>query len=50
MIYIIPPLFEDMGKMGLTGVWASMTISDVLGAALAFVLMLMQRKVFRSEE
>ena len=50
MIYIIPPLFEDMGKMGLTGVWASMTISDVLGAALAFVLMLTQRKVFRSEE
>ena len=48
MIYIIPPLFEDMGKMGLTGVWASMTISDVLGAALAFVLMLTQRKVFRS--
>ncbi len=50
MIYIIPPLFEDMGKMGLTGVWASMTISDVLGAVLAFVLMLTQRKVFRSEE
>ncbi|MBP5797555.1 MAG: MATE family efflux transporter [Bacteroidales bacterium] len=50
MIYIIPPLFEDMGYHGLTGVWASMTISDVLGAVLAFVLMLTQRKVFRSEE
>lgn len=48
MIYVIPPLFEDMGKMGLTGVWASMTISDVLGAVLAFVLMLTQKKVFRS--
>lgn len=49
MIYIIPPLFEDMGYKGLTGVWASMTISDVLGAALAFFLMLSQRKVFRNE-
>lgn len=46
MIYIVPPLFVDMGYHGLTGVWASMTISDVLGAALAFVLMLTQRKVF----
>ena len=50
MIYIIPPLFENMGYQGLTGVWASMTISDVLGAVLAFVLMLTQRKVFRSGE
>ena len=50
MIYIIPPLFEKTGYAGLTGVWASLTISDVLGAALAFVLMLSQRKVFRSKE
>ena len=50
MIYLIPPLFENMGYQGLTGVWASLTISDVLGAALAFVLMLSQRKVFRTEE
>ena len=50
MIYLIPPLFEKMGYQGLTGVWASMTISDVLGAALAFVLMLSQRKVFRSQQ
>ena len=48
MIYIIPPLFQNMGYEGLTGVWASLTISDVLGAALAFVLMLSQRKVFRN--
>lgn len=47
MIYIVPPIFENMGKMGLTGVWASMTISDILGAVLAFVLMLSQRKVFK---
>ena len=50
MIYLIPPLFENMGYQGLTGVWASLTISDVLGAALAFVLMLSQRRVFRAEE
>ena len=47
MIYIIPPIFEDMGISGLTGVWASMTISDILGALLAFLLMLTQRHVFR---
>ena len=46
MIYLIPPLFVNMGYQGLTGVWASLTISDVLGAVLAFVLMLSQRKVF----
>ena len=49
MIYIVPKLFISMGYEGLTGVWASLTISDVLGAALAFCLMLSQRKVFRSE-
>ena len=50
MIYIIPPMFENMGYQGLTGVWASLTISDVLGAVLAFFLMLSQRKVFRHAE
>ncbi len=50
MIYLIPPLFIDAGGSGLTGVWASMTISDVLGAALAFALMLTQRHVFRTVE
>ena len=47
MIYIVPNIFMDMGGSGLTGVWASLTISDVLGALLAFLLMLSQRKVFR---
>ena len=47
MIYIIPNLFISMGCEGLTGVWASLTISDVLGALLAFLLMLSQRKVFK---
>ena len=50
MIYLIPTVFVNMGGSGLTGVWASMTISDVLGALLAFVLMLTQRKVFHSNE
>ena len=48
MIYIVPTLFVDAGGDGLTGVWASITISDVLGAALAFVLMLSQRHVFKA--
>lgn len=47
MIYLVPNIFMDMGGSGLTGVWASLTISDVLGALLAFLLMLSQRKVFR---
>jgi putative MATE family efflux protein len=50
MIYIVPTLFVDAGGDGLTGVWASMTISDVLGALLAFLLMLTQRHVFRQAE
>lgn len=50
MIYLVPTVFINMGGNGLTGVWASMTISDVMGAILAFLLMLSQRKVFRSPE
>ena len=50
MIYLVPTIFVNMGGSGLTGVWASMTISDVLGALLAFFLMLSQRKVFRQAE
>ena len=47
MIYLIPTLFINMGGNGLTGVWASLTISDALGALLAFMLMLTQRHVFK---
>ena len=50
MIYIIPPIFVNAGGNGLTGVWASMTISDALGALLAFLLMLTQRHVFKPVE
>jgi len=49
MIYVIPTIFVNAGGDGLTGVWASMTISDVLGAALAFFLMLSQRHVFQPD-
>ena len=50
MIYIVPIIFINMGGNGLTGVWASITISDVLGAVLAFLLMLSQRHVFKPAE
>ena len=50
MIYFVPTLFINAGGNGLTGVWASMTISDVLGALLAFLLMLSQRHVFKTAE
>ncbi|MBR0073877.1 MAG: hypothetical protein IJP95_08585, partial [Bacteroidales bacterium] len=46
MMYIVPPVFEGLGLDGLTGVFASCTICDVLGAVLAAVLLYHQRKVF----
>ncbi|MGN1215865.1 MAG: MATE family efflux transporter [Candidatus Cryptobacteroides sp.] len=48
MIYLIPALFVRLGLDGLTGLWVSSTVSDALGALLAFVLMLSQREVFRT--
>jgi len=50
MIYLVPAVFVNMGGNGLTGAWASLTISDFLGAVLAFVLMLSQRHVFKLSE
>ena len=50
MIYVVPTIFIKLGGVGLTGVWASMTISDMLGALLAFLLMLTQRYVFKPAE
>ena len=47
MIYLVPMIFINAGGNGLTGVWASLTISDFLGAVLAFLLMLSQRHVFK---
>lgn len=47
MMFIVPTIFVSLGKDGLTGVWMSCTICDVMGAVLAGVLLWTQRKVFR---
>ena len=47
MCYIVPLIFESMGGDGLHGIWASCTISDVMGAALAAIFLYSQRKVFQ---
>ena len=48
LAYIIPMLFTNNGQAGLTGVWLSCTISDVMGAILAAALLYSQRKIFKS--
>lgn len=47
MMYLVPLIFTGSGNNGLTGVWCSCTVSDVLGTVLAAVLFATQRKVFR---
>ncbi|MBO7133993.1 MAG: MATE family efflux transporter [Bacteroidales bacterium] len=47
MCYLVPCIFEDFGWNGLSGIWASCTISDVLGAALAAIFLYSQRKIFK---
>lgn len=47
LIYIIPHIFENIGHSGLMGVFASCTISDLLGAVLSALLLISQRKIFR---
>lgn len=47
MMYLVPNLFSSHGKDGLIGVWTSCTVSDVMGAVLAAVLLVSQLKVFR---
>ena len=47
LMYVIPAIRVSMGGDGLTGVWVTCTVCDVLGAALAAVLLAMQLKVFR---
>ncbi|MBQ7490063.1 MAG: MATE family efflux transporter [Bacteroidales bacterium] len=44
--FIIPPIFESFGIRGIVGVWSAITISDVMGAALAAFLLYTQRHVF----
>lgn len=46
MSILIPLLFLHLGWTGLNGVWLSLTISDVLGAVLAAILLFCQRHVF----
>lgn len=46
MSIFIPLLFIHLGWNGLNGVWVSLTISDVLGAVLAAILLFTQRHVF----
>ncbi|MBO4752763.1 MAG: MATE family efflux transporter [Bacteroidales bacterium] len=47
MMYIVPYIMVGAGGSGLKGVWVSCTICDVLGAALAAILLVTQLKVFR---
>lgn len=47
MIYIIPPIFEQMGLDGLMGVFFSCTLSDILGAMLAGYLLYTQRHILQ---
>lgn len=47
LMFVIPAIMVNAGGDGLTGVWVTCTICDVLGAALAAGLLISQRKVFR---
>lgn len=45
MLYIVPTVFTGLGWSGLYGVFASCTISDILGAVLAGYLLWTQRHI-----
>ena len=47
MMYLMPVIYMRLGLDSLPGVFCSCTVSDVFGAALALVLLLTQRKVFK---
>ena len=47
LMFLIPLVVIKLGGEGLTGVWITCTICDVLGALLAAILMISQIKVFR---
>lgn len=47
MSYFVPLIFVNLGSNGLTGVWTSCMISDVLGAVLAAILLFTQREIFK---
>ena len=46
MMYLVPAVFKSCGASGLSGVWCSCTVSDLLGAVLAVILLFSQRKIF----
>lgn len=46
LMFIIPAVMVQHGHDGLTGVWQTCTLCDILGAALAALLLMSQRKVF----
>lgn len=46
MSILIPIIYEKAGLLALNGVWISLTISDVLGAVLATMLLITQRNIF----
>jgi len=48
MAFIMPAIFTNMQLDGLTGVWVACTISDVMGAVLATILLISQRKIFHN--
>lgn len=50
LIYLVPMVFTDLGLNGLYGVFASCTISDFLGAALAGYLLWTQRTVVQKKD
>ena len=47
LMFVIPAVRVSMGGDGLTGLWLTCTVCDVLGALLAAGLLLTQLKVFR---
>lgn len=49
MMFVVPLAFISCGGEGLTGVWCSCTVSDVLGAVLAAILLYSQRRIFSGD-
>lgn len=46
LMFLVPLLYISLGVDGLSGVWCSCTISDLMGATLSGLLLYSQRKVF----
>lgn len=46
LMFVIPSVMTYYGHDGLTGIWQTCTLCDILGAALSAVLLMSQRKVF----